>query len=104
LDLGIGAERGDRCLFRGVELALALASASASASDLVFSGGRERSERKRKERKKKVDMWVAIYCLWSIEVSKKVRIATLLEEEKEKKKKIAKFNLLVKVALLLEMP
>jgi hypothetical protein len=37
------------------------------------------------------------------EVSKKVRITTLLEEEKEKKK-IVKFNLLVKVALLLEMP
>jgi hypothetical protein len=36
------------------------------------------------------------------EVSKKVRIATLLEEEKEKKK-IAKFNLLVKVAFLPEM-
>jgi hypothetical protein len=28
-DLGVGAERGDRCLFRG------------AASDLVFSGGRE---------------------------------------------------------------
>jgi hypothetical protein len=33
-DLGVGAERGDRCLFRG--------AASASASDLIFSGGRER--------------------------------------------------------------
>jgi hypothetical protein len=32
---------------------------------------------------------------------KKVKIATLLKEEKEIK--IAKFNLLVKVALLLEM-
>jgi hypothetical protein len=65
---------------------------------------REEWEKEEREKKKIVDMWVAIYCLWSIEVSKKVRIATLLEEEKEKKKKIAKFNLLVKVALLLEMP
>jgi hypothetical protein len=44
-DLGVGAERGDRCLFRGATLAL----------DLVFSGGRERSERKREEKKKIVE-------------------------------------------------
>jgi hypothetical protein len=47
-DLGVGPERGDRCLFRG--------AASASASDLVFSSGRERgrerSERKKEEKKK----------------------------------------------------
>jgi hypothetical protein len=42
-DLGVGVERGDRCLFRG----------AVSASDLVFSGGRERGVRERGKRKKK---------------------------------------------------
>jgi len=42
-NLGVGAEKGDRCLFRG----------AASASDLVFSGGRERGVRERGKRKKK---------------------------------------------------
>jgi hypothetical protein len=37
-----------------------------------------------------------------MKLEKKVRITTLLEEDKEKKK-IAKFNFLVKIALLLEM-
>jgi hypothetical protein len=37
-----------------------------------------------------------------MKLGKKIRIAILLEEEKGKK--IAKFNLLVKIAFLLEMP
>jgi hypothetical protein len=36
-----------------------------------------------------------------MKLGKKIRIAILLEEEKERK--IAKFNFLVKIALLLEM-